>query len=309
MPLENIVRRSRFATSILFAAALLALLASAPRTHAQGVPGLAKNKCLSGKTKCVSKALSGLLKCRELCQRSTAKCGAAQAECEARVMAKFDGGPAPEKGCFAKLEAKDDPAKPDSVCTTRNDASAVEAEVDAIAAELLARLEGTPAPTCGDGIVNAIGEACDGTDLNGATCASIGLPAGSLSCDSCQLDASGCVPLDCADMGGVEVGGACWFASAAGASCGDTCSAAGMVYDDATRTYAGSEGTNGACEQVWAALVGACPVVSEASCGQGFGCFLTNFGMDYVRCTSPATTSEAASIVGSIRACACSAAS
>ena len=47
--------------------------------------------------------------------------------------------------------------------------------------------------TCGDGSVDS-GEACDGSDLNGATCTSQGFDAGSLSCDSsCQLDSSACV--------------------------------------------------------------------------------------------------------------------
>lgn len=49
----------------------------------------------------------------------------------------------------------------------------------------------TPA-TCGDGAID-LGEECDGTDMGGATCDSMGLGAGSLSCtNECLLDASGC---------------------------------------------------------------------------------------------------------------------
>ena len=173
--------------------ALLVLVAPLSAS-AQGVPGTDKNKCLAGKTKCVSKTVAGLLKCRRLCQTNPRKCGEAEASCEAKVWGKFDGGGEPAKGCFAKVEAKAKPGKPDSVCTTTGDAAAMQAEVDTVAAEILARLEGTPAPTCGDGVVNAVGEMCDGADLNGATCASIGLPSGTLTCDSCTFDVGGCGP-------------------------------------------------------------------------------------------------------------------
>ncbi len=48
--------------------------------------------------------------------------------------------------------------------------------------------------SCGDGIISSIhGETCDGENLNGETCASRGLGAGTLACnDSCTFDISGC---------------------------------------------------------------------------------------------------------------------
>ncbi|MBU1068818.1 hypothetical protein KJ975_04535 [Myxococcota bacterium] len=56
-------------------------------------------------------------------------------------------------------------------------------------------------PPCGDGIAQG-DEECDGTDLRGATCLSIGLGDGTLSCAtiSCYLDTSACSPCndDCA---------------------------------------------------------------------------------------------------------------
>lgn len=49
------------------------------------------------------------------------------------------------------------------------------------------------APTCGDGVVNRAGEACDLNDFNGSTCQSLGLGGGQLSCTSdCNLDTSQC---------------------------------------------------------------------------------------------------------------------
>lgn len=49
------------------------------------------------------------------------------------------------------------------------------------------------APTCGDGVVNQAGEACDLNDFRGTTCQSLGLGGGQLSCTSdCNLDTSQC---------------------------------------------------------------------------------------------------------------------
>jgi len=51
----------------------------------------------------------------------------------------------------------------------------------------------TEAPLCGDGVINQPGEVCDFSDLNGATCESLGLGSGPLSCDpDCTFDTSGC---------------------------------------------------------------------------------------------------------------------
>ena len=160
------------------AGALLAgiIASAAPPVRAQGVPGLDPNKCLAGKTKCVNKKIAGLLKCREKCQKNPVKCGQAETDCAAKVMAKFDGGTSPAKSCFAKLEAKDDPLKPDSVCTTTGNVAAMEAQVDAAAGDLVATLEGNPPPacqafpatgqtTCWDGDGNVV--ACAGTGHDG----------------------------------------------------------------------------------------------------------------------------------------------
>jgi len=51
----------------------------------------------------------------------------------------------------------------------------------------------TEAPLCGDGVINQPGELCDFSDLNGATCESLGLGAGPLTCDQdCTFDVSQC---------------------------------------------------------------------------------------------------------------------
>jgi hypothetical protein len=52
--------------------------------------------------------------------------------------------------------------------------------------------EEVTAPRCGDGAANGQ-EACDGADLGGATCASLGLGSGDLRCQTdCKFDLSGC---------------------------------------------------------------------------------------------------------------------
>jgi hypothetical protein len=61
----------------------------------------------------------------------------------------------------------------------------------------------TPSP-CGDGTIGA-GEDCEGTKLNGKTCASEGFGGGVLACgDSCQFDISGCTNPTCDGDGKVE---------------------------------------------------------------------------------------------------------
>ncbi len=48
---------------------------------------------------------------------------------------------------------------------------------------------------CGDGIIEG-GEDCEGIDLGGATCESLGYPGGVLTCDiACSFDTSGCLPM------------------------------------------------------------------------------------------------------------------
>ncbi|TXD33909.1 hypothetical protein FRC98_20140 [Lujinxingia vulgaris] len=48
-------------------------------------------------------------------------------------------------------------------------------------------------PFCGDNLINAAGEVCDGTALGDLTCASLGFDGGELGCsETCTLDTSGC---------------------------------------------------------------------------------------------------------------------
>ena len=117
----------------------------------------------------------------------------------------------------------------------------------------------------------------------------------------------------CTPAGGTVVAGSCWFYGAAGASCNGACSAAGLAYSEATRTYAGSDGTDEGCTKVLQALKAAgLPVpddpdgmaTAEISPGLSLGC-VTGDGPtgDWQRDLFPTTASGND---GSVRrACAC----
>ena len=79
--------------------------------------------------------------------------------------------------------------------------------------------DGPDSGGCGDGVRGA-GESCDGTDLGGATCASLQLGAGDLRCGSdCQLDTSGCAPAAACGDGVAEAGEECDGEDLGGANC------------------------------------------------------------------------------------------
>ena len=96
----------------------------------------------------------------------------------------------------------------------------------------------------------------------------------------------------------------CWFLGSAGQSCTEVCASNGLVYDDNTRTVAGSDGTMDACmtlQSVFSVMTNPC--VSE-SCTGGFGCSYDTDAKTPLYCTSPPTTADAAN--GLIeRVCAC----
>lgn len=105
---------------------------------------------------------------------------------------------------------------------------------------------------------------------------------------------------------GTLVGGACWYLSAPGESCDTACAAAGLTYDSATRTYAGSDGTLARCDAVLTALgEPAPPTARDAPCDSlGLGCAVIPSIPDRIRCTTPPTTSADSGALAQ-RACAC----
>ena len=111
-------------------------------------PNPVLNRCSAGKKKCVNKKISALLKCRAKCQKNPSSCGTVETACRDKAKLKFDGLPdTPEKGCFARLEAKQDVGKPETMCPSTEDRDALEAKVDAFLTDVLAELETQSATT------------------------------------------------------------------------------------------------------------------------------------------------------------------
>ena len=102
-----------------------------------GAPASAQQaKCLAGKTKCMSKKGAGLLKCHAASETPGKVPDPNYAGCVDKVVAKFDGGIDPSKGCFEKLESK-----PGSDCLTFDDTAYAEAAVDACVMQVVADID------------------------------------------------------------------------------------------------------------------------------------------------------------------------
>jgi hypothetical protein len=114
------------------------------------------NKCAAAKQTCVAKKVQGLLACHAAADK---KGVAVDPACLAKVRAKFDGGANPSKGCIAKLEAKQNPAKPATVCPTTGDSVLLESQVDAFVDAIACQLTSTG--PC----ASASGERCENAKL------------------------------------------------------------------------------------------------------------------------------------------------
>jgi hypothetical protein len=111
---------------VLAVAGLAALLSLTGNAQAQ-------NKCLAGKIKCVSKKKSCLLGVEA---KARSKGVAPDAEKLQACKDQYDGGVHPAKGCFAKLEAKND-----GPCVTTGDSGAFETKVDAFVDDVVTELD------------------------------------------------------------------------------------------------------------------------------------------------------------------------
>jgi len=157
-------------------------------------------------------------------------------------------------------------------------------------------------PTCGDGLVNAASEHCDGADPDGYACSSFGR-AGSFACTAgCDFDSSGCYACP-----GFVYAEECWLFGADGVDCDATCAASGMVYDTATDTVAGSAGTDTACKDIFDGLgvPGTGIPLGSTACGPGLSVGCAVAAGIRARCMTPAPTTSSASGSGFERACAC----
>jgi hypothetical protein len=64
--------------------------------------------------------------------------------------------------------------------------------------DTIAAADGASLPACGNAAIDGAGEQCDGADLGGETCASLGFSGGTLGCDAgCSFDTSLCIQSQC----------------------------------------------------------------------------------------------------------------
>ena len=96
-------------------------------------------KCLAGKTKCMSKKGTGLLKCEQLAETPGKVPDPNAGGCVTKVVGKFDGGVEPAKGCFEKLENKNP-----NDCITFDDTGSAETAVDSCVADLVSTIDPPP---------------------------------------------------------------------------------------------------------------------------------------------------------------------
>jgi hypothetical protein len=126
---------------------------------ATAVPAAAQtqNKCAAGKKACIAKKVQQLLACHAAADKKGVP---VDAGCIAKATARFDGGTKPEKGCFAKLEAKQNSAKPATVCPTTGDVATIEAAVDVFVDAIACQVSAGPClPATG------AGERCESAEL------------------------------------------------------------------------------------------------------------------------------------------------
>ncbi len=92
---------------------------------------------------------------------------------------------------WAKEEAK--ATKKGTSCIDNLSSLEVQSFVATHSDAVAAALDGGSLPQCGDGSINAVGEQCDGADLGGESCTSLGFASGTLGCFSfCQFATGGC---------------------------------------------------------------------------------------------------------------------
>jgi hypothetical protein len=180
-----------------------------------GYPVAVLNKCSAGKKKCVAKKTAGLLGCHAKANSA----GALDPDCLIKARQKFDGSfrvpPDAAAGCFEKLEAKEKPADPATVCLTHDDTAAIEAKVDAFVDDIVRVLDPTGGPQIDPQTFAACELACTGAHcvpaallsslpLSTAACTADGGAAGECVADPIISRAGQFMPTACTSIAGAE---------------------------------------------------------------------------------------------------------
>jgi hypothetical protein len=106
----------------------------------------------------------------------------------------FDAVTSAFNNCTANLQDKYDKALDSygGACPTTEPAGEFAVHLNECVAGVEVAVAGGSLPACGDGVINVAGEQCDGADLLGETCMSLGFAGGTLGCTGCGFDTSGC---------------------------------------------------------------------------------------------------------------------
>jgi hypothetical protein len=185
------------------------------------VPAGAMSACDSAKLKCMRKKAQCLLKVEERALKTGLP---PDAEKLARCRTKFEDA---VQGCIAKVEAKQQPAKPATVCTVVGDAAALETVVDEFVAAAVVQIGGGPPTPCAEVSPGASGASCYGAPCpSGAECIPVsnGLSGGGqVEATRCGCATSPtcttCAGPSCAGMN-CPPGAVCWDVCSVVAACG-----------------------------------------------------------------------------------------
>jgi hypothetical protein len=209
--------------ALFLAAVLVAVLpraaagAASPEAKCQA----AKNRASGAYARCLQEAEAKLALSGDAAKHATAV-----AKCSDAVAAGF-----------ARAEAA--AARKGGACAATDDAGPIGGAVaDAAGIVAAALAPGGALPTCGNDAIDTVGEQCDGADLGGASCATFGLPDGTLACDdACRYDTAECEGT-CGDGAINAVGEQCDLGDLGGATCETLGHAAGMLACDASCRFA-----------------------------------------------------------------------
>ncbi len=284
------VKMRRTITTAAIAAMLLtatvALAAPTPEQKCQA----AKNSAAGKYAACRQTAVKTLVSTGD-----ATKYGAAIAKCEA----SFAGAWQKAIAAAAKAGA----SCPDAPLVAGDYKSVIDAHSANVATTLGGGGLTTPS-TCGNGFVEG-GESCDfETALPTCSAATAGAqPFGEVTCAAgCTANTGAC--RSCAAVGGKSAAGACWFIGPRDASCSATCGAAGLVFDPATVTYAGSGGTSANCRALMELWNPGSPNNTLLGGGNpGTGC--NSAALDRFHYENSSPTLAETSSVGLSRVCAC----
>jgi hypothetical protein len=108
-----------------------------------GVPVVGSSStCDAGKTTCVRNKASCLIKAHQAAEKQGQPPDPAQLQ---KCRDKFDGGTKGfAAGCIGKLESKQDPKKPKTICSVTGDLVTLEGKVDAFVTDVVREIQNTP---------------------------------------------------------------------------------------------------------------------------------------------------------------------